>query len=170
MARKTSLREFQRYLAERLSVAAKGQGGASLLGVQAGGQDWLLDLSDSGEVLPVPPLTTVPLTKPWFAGIANVRGMLYSVVDFSAFRGGEPTRRNADTRLLLVGARHGINSALLMDRTLGLKNIDDLEPVAVEGDRPGWAGIRRQDAQGRQWTLLKLRALLADPAFLDVGS
>jgi twitching motility protein PilI len=170
MAKRISLREFQESLAQRLASAQRGEARQALLGVESGNDLWLLDLSDSGEVLPVPPLTTVPLTKPWFAGIANVRGMLYSIVDFSAFRGGEPTRRNADTRLLLVGARHGINSALLMDRTLGLKNIDDLEPVAVEGDRPGWAGIRRQDAQGRQWTLLKLRALLADPAFLDVGS
>lgn len=170
MAKRISLRQFQESLARRLASARRGEARRALLGVESGGDPWLLDLSDSGEVLPVPSLTTVPLTKPWFAGVANVRGMLYSVVDFSAFRGGEPTRRNADTRLLLVGARHGINSALLMDRTLGLKSIDDLEPVAVEGDRPEWAGIRRKDAQGRQWTLLKLRALLADPAFLDVGS
>jgi twitching motility protein PilI len=170
MAKRISLREFQAGLAQRLASAQRGEAHRALLGVESGSDLWLLDLSDSGEVLPVPPLTTVPLTKPWFAGIANVRGMLYSVVDFSAFRGGEPTRRNADTRLLLVGARHGTNSALLVDRTLGLKSIDDLEPVAVEDDRPEWVGIRRQDAQGRQWTQLKLKALLADPAFLDVGS
>jgi hypothetical protein len=42
--------------------------------------------------------------------------------------------------------------------------------MAAEGDPPAWAALRRQDAQGRQWTLLELRALLADPAFLDVGS
>lgn len=170
MARRTSLREFQASLAQRLASAQRGEARRALLGVESGGDLWLLDLSDSGEVLPVPPLTAVPLTRPWFAGIANVRGMLYSVVDFSAFRGGEPTRHNAETRLLLVGARHGINSALLVDRTLGLKSVDDLEPVAVEGDRPAWAGARRQDAQGRQWTPLELGALLADPAFLNVGS
>ena len=170
MARRISLREFQESLAQRLASARRGEARQALLGVESGNEPWLLDLSDSGEVLPVPPLTTVPLTKPWFAGVANVRGTLYGVVDFSAFRGGEPTRRDAETRLLLVGARHGIISALLVDRTLGLKSIDDLEPMAAEGDPPAWAALRRQDAQGRQWTLLELRALLADPAFLDVGS
>jgi twitching motility protein PilI len=141
-----------------------------MLGVASGDAYWLLDLSDSGEVLPVPPLTSVPLTKPWFAGIANVRGTLYSVVDFAAYRGGQPTPRNANARLLLVGARHGINSALLVDRTLGLKGIDDLEPIAAEPGAPAWAGECRQDVQGRRWTQLHLKELFADPDFLDVGS
>lgn len=170
MAKRISLREFQESLAQRLTSAHRGEARRALLGVASGNDYWLLDLSDSGEVVPLPSLTSVPLTKPWFAGIANIRGTLYSVVDFSAFRGHEPTRRNANARLLLVGARHGSNSALLIDRTLGLRSIDDLEPVPVVGTESSWAGDVRQDAQGRRWTLLKLRELLADPAFLDVGS
>jgi twitching motility protein PilI len=170
MAKRISLREFQESLSQRLTSAHRGEARRALLGVASGIEHWLLDLSDSGEVVPLPPLTTVPLTKPWFAGIANVRGTLYSVVDFSAFRGHEATRRNANARLLLVGARHGTNSALLVGRTLGLRSIDDLEPVAAGDESATWAGDVRQDTQGRRWTLLKLRELLADPAFLDVGS
>lgn len=169
MAKRISLREFQQSLAQRLTSAQRGETRRALLGVASGADLWLLDLSDSGEVVPLPPLTNVPLTKPWFAGIANVRGTLYSVVDFSAFRGGEPTRRNANARLLLVGARHGINSALLVDQTLGLKNLDDLEPADAGEEGPTWAGSRHQDAQGHKWTLLNLRELFADPSFLDVG-
>jgi twitching motility protein PilI len=170
MAKRISLREFQESLVERLNSAQRGATRRALLGVASGDDLWLLDLSDSGEVVPLPELTTVPLTKPWFAGIANIRGSLYSVVDFSAFRGGEPTRRNANARLLLVGARHGINSALLVDRTLGLKSLDDLEPLEAAADGAPWAGTVRQDVQGRKWTLLKLRELFADSRFLEVGS
>jgi twitching motility protein PilI len=170
MAKRISLREFQESLAQRLTSAQRGEARRALLGVASGDDLWLLDLSDSGEVVPLPPLTSVPLTKPWFAGIANIRGTLYSVVDFAAFRGLEPTRRNANSRLLLVGARHGINSALLVDRTLGLKSMDDLEPVVDAKEQFTWTGEVRQDAQGRQWTLLKLRELFADPTFLEVGS
>jgi len=168
MAKRISLREFQESLAQRLTSAQRGETRRALLGVASGADLWLLDLSDSGEVVPLPTLTSVPLTKPWFAGIANVRGTLYSVVDFSAFRGGESTRRNANARLLLVGARHGINSALLVDQTLGLKNLDDLEPAETAGG-PAWQGSRHQDSQGHKWTLLNLRELFADPAFLEVG-
>jgi twitching motility protein PilI len=170
MAKRISLREFQESLSQRLTSAHRGEARRALLGVASGNNHWLLDLSDSGEVVPMPALTGVPLTKPWFAGIANVRGTLYSVVDFSAFCGHEPTRRNANARLLLVGARDGTNGALLVDRTLGLKSIDDLDLLPATGERSTWAGEVRQDAQGRKWTLLKLRELLADPAFLDVGS
>jgi hypothetical protein len=47
--------------------------------------------------------------------------VLYSVVDFAAWRGGAPTPINAQSRLLLVGARQGVNSALLVRRALGLR-------------------------------------------------
>jgi twitching motility protein PilI len=79
------------------------------------------------------------------------------------------TRRNANARLLLVGARHGINSALLVDRTLGLRNLDDLELIADPEVKAAWAGESRQDVQGHKWTLLKLKELFADPSFLDIG-
>jgi twitching motility protein PilI len=170
MAKRISLREFQESLSQRLTSAHRGEARRALLGVASGNEHWLFDLSDSGEVVPMPSLTAVPLTKSWFAGIANIRGTLYSVVDFSAFRGQEPTRRNANARLLLIGARHGTNSALLVDRTLGLRSIDDLDLVSSGGSEPVWRGEVRQDAQGRKWTLLRLRELLSDPAFLDIGS
>jgi twitching motility protein PilI len=127
MAKRISLREFQQSLSERLVSARRGEGGHTLLGVESGADDlpggshWLIDLADSGEVVPLPQLTPAPLTKPWFAGIANIRGVLYSVVDFAAWRGGAPTPINAQSRLLLIGARHGINSALLVRRALGLR-------------------------------------------------
>jgi twitching motility protein PilI len=170
MAKRISLRDFQETLVQRLASAQRGETKRALLGVVSGEDLLLLDLSDSGEVVPLPPLAAVPLTKPWFAGIANIRGTLYSVVDFSAFRGGEPARRNANARLLLVGARHGINSALLVDRTLGLRSLDDLEPIATEPGGPAWLGDSFRDTQGRKWTQLKLRELFGDSAFLDVGS
>ena len=169
MAKRISLREFQESLARRLSSAQRGESKPAMLGVASGADLWLLDLTDSGEVVPLPALTSVPLTQPWFAGIANVRGTLYSVVDFSAFRGGELTRRNANARLLLVGARHGVNSALLVDRTLGLRNLDDLERADDSANPAPWAGERRQDVQGNRWTMLQLKELLADPGFLDIG-
>lgn len=74
MAKRISLREFQESLVERLNSAQRGATRRALLGVASGDDLWLLDLSDSGEVVPLPELTTVPLTKPWFAGITNIRG------------------------------------------------------------------------------------------------
>lgn len=168
MAKKTSLREFQQYLADRLSGAARGQRAASLLGMHAGDGFWLLDLADSGEIVQLPRLAPVPLTRPAFAGIANIRGNLYAVTDFSVFCGGEPTLRNASARLLLVGTRHGSNAALLVSRLLGLKNIKDFTPVPQDASAD-WVAGSYQDAEGRVWRKLGVRELLADREFMDIG-
>lgn len=170
MARKKiSLREFQESLVQRLTSAKAGETSRALLGVQAGKDHWLLDLADSGEIMPLPPLTSVPLTKPWFCGMANIRGSLYSVVDFSAFQGGEPTPQNADSRLLIVGGRFGINSALLVNRTLGLRNIEQMELRAADADPRPWVGEQYADPQGNAWKRLNLKNLLGQPDFLEIG-
>jgi len=170
MAKKISLREFQEHLAARLSSAAQGQARLALLGVQAGSDFWLLNLSDSGEIVPLPPLAPVPLTQPWFAGIANIRGNLHSVADFSAFQGGEPTPANAASRLLLIGTRHGNNAALLVTRMLGLKNPELFSPQPATGDMQPWEGERLVDGEGRTWKKLNVRALLADPGFMEISA
>lgn len=169
MAKKISLREFQEHLASRLSGAAKGQGAAGLLGVQAGNALWLLNLSDTGEIVPLSAeLTPVPLTQPWFAGLANIRGSLYAVADFSAFLGGEPTPRNSNARLLLIGTRHGSNAALLVTRSLGLKNIDTLTSRPADMAAPAWGQASFTDGEQRTWRKLEVRALLSDPNFMQI--
>lgn len=167
--KKLSLREFQENLVQRLTSARAGRATRALLGVQAGRDYWLLDLADSGEIVPLTTLTGVPLTKPWFCGMANVRGTLYGVVDFSAFQGAEATPQNADSRLLIVGARFGINSALLVNRTLGLRNIEQMERRPAEADPRPWVGEQYGDAQGNTWKRLNLKNLLGQPDFLDIG-
>jgi twitching motility protein PilI len=169
MARKTSLRDFQEYLAGRLKTAAQGKGGASWLGIQAGEESWLVDLSDSGEIVQAPQLTGVPMVRPWFAGIANIRGNLYAVTDFSLFRGAQPTPQNASTRLLLVGVKHGSNAALLVSRMLGLKNPEDFTPAAAGKNAPTWATVCYTDRQGKLWHKLSVRDLLVDQDFMNIG-
>lgn len=177
MAKRISLREFQQSLSERLVSARRGEGGQALLGIESGAEDipggsrWLVDLADSGEVVPLPQLTPAPLTKQWFAGIANIRGVLYSVVDFSAWRGGAATPLNAQSRLLLVGARHGINSALLVRRALGLRPQLQMHAAGEHrlDDSLPWLGGRFTDAQDMTWTQLRIPALLADPNYLDIA-
>ena len=168
MAKKGSLREFQAHLARRLAGVSE-QSAAGLLGIQSGADFWLLNLSDSGEIIPLTPLTTVPLTKNWFVGIANIRGNLYAVADFSAFQGKEATPQNTSSRLLLIGTRHGNNAALLVTRMLGLRNVDDLTPISADPDSPPWASDVYTDNEGRRWKKLDVRQLLVDEDFMEIG-
>jgi twitching motility protein PilI len=166
MAAKTSLRDYQRDLAERLKSAGAGRS-ASKLGLQVGGEAWLVSLEEAGEVVPVPAITPVPLMRPWFRGIANIRGNLYSVVDFAAFLGRKPAAPDEQSRLLLVGERFRLGAALLVDRSLGLRNPVQLRPQ--EGEPAPWARARYADTDGRQWHELDLPRLVQHPDFLAVG-
>jgi twitching motility protein PilI len=169
MAEKLSLRDYQRDLAQRLR-AAEGTRAASLLALQVGQEGWLVDLSDAGEVLPVPRITPVPLTRGWFRGMANIRGNLYSVVDFSAFSGGAPVVQSEQSRLLLLGERFRIGSALLVDRSLGLRNPGQLKAQARDDAAQPWLKGGYLDEEGRAWKELDVPQLVLQQEFLTVGA
>jgi twitching motility protein PilI len=174
-----TLRDFQQTQAENVPHAGTEVPAQSLLGFESGGEHWLVDLADAGEVLPVPTLAEVPLTKPWFRGIANIRGTLYSVTDLAAFHGLDPTLIKTQTRLLLAGTHSGnhlgSNIALLMSNTQGLKapaTLEAVESVASAGAAPAhpWRGECYRDSEGRTWTHLLLPALLGASEFLDIAA
>jgi twitching motility protein PilI len=135
--------------------------------------NWLVDLTEAGEILAVPPLAPVP-TQPshWFRGLASVRGNLFGVVDFAAFHGDQTDCSPVGhARLLLVGVRHNLNCALLVTRALGLRSLEDFELSALvhaDADRP-WIGEQVQDAYGNAWTRLKVADLLNHARFLDAA-
>ncbi|MCL2657028.1 MAG: chemotaxis protein CheW [Betaproteobacteria bacterium] len=169
MAKKISLREFQKDLAERLAGMKDKQVNRAWLAVLAGPEGWLLELEESGEILSVPPIAPVPLSRRWFCGLTNVRGNLFSVVDFPQFLGLGPVVNGSESRLLLIGARHSINTALLVSRAIGLRSPDDFEvDRRFKDDRP-WVGGGVRDSQDRLWKRLSVRNLLADPRFLDAA-
>lgn len=171
MAEKLSLRDYQRDLAERLR-AAEGTRSASMLALQIGEEGWLVDLADAGEVLPVPPITAVPLTRPWFKGVTNIRGNLFSVVDFPAFVGKPGVSVTDQSRLLLIGERFRMGSALLVDRSLGLRNPAQLEPKARNESAAAapWIKGEYSDQEGRLWKELDINQLVQHQDFLAVGA
>lgn len=168
MARQISLREFQQGLAQRLRNAQTEAAPTSRLGVQAGGSNWLLKLDDAGEVLPLPEISSVPLTKPWYLGLANIRGVLESVVDFGLFMGGEPTARTPDCRLLLIADRFKSFGGLLISRMLGLRNLQNLQAAERISDQP-WVGAAYRDRDGNVWNELNIGELVAHKEFLNAG-
>ncbi|MHB8668530.1 MAG: chemotaxis protein CheW [Burkholderiales bacterium] len=169
MAARLSLRDYQLEFSARLQSAETDGRAASKLGLEAGGAAWLVDLTEAGEMLPLPPLSAVPLVRPWFRGVANIRGNLYTVVDFGAFLGGEAAAVTDQSRLLLISDRFRAGCALLVERSLGLRKADELAPRArVAGSR--WTRAEYTDAGGRRWSELDVPALLQDPQFLDVSA
>ena len=169
MARQVSLREFQQGLAQRLREAQAEAEPTSRLSVEAGKRSWLLKLDEAGEMLPLPEISSVPLTRPWYLGLANIRGVLSSAVDLAAFMDGESTVRTPDCRLLLITERFQSFSGLLISRMLGLKNMQSMELAEGVPDRP-WIGAAYRDQDGRVWNELNMGALVSHDDFLQVGA
>lgn len=162
-----SLREYQLALSERLQSAAAGTRVPAKLGLRIGGEAWLVDLKEAGEVIPVPPISPVPLARSWFRGVANVRGNLYSVSDLAALLGLPPVALSDHARLLLVSERFRAGAALLIDSSLGLRSNDVLKPQASAPQR--WVRTQYADDDGKLWKELDVPALIQDPEFLEVA-
>ena len=165
---RVSLRDYQLALSERLQSAQAGVRAPSKLGLRVGGEAWLVDLMEAGEVIPVPPIAPVPLAQPWFRGVANVRGNLYSVTDFSAFVGAKPVAISEQARLLLIAERFRAGAALLVERSLGLRNAESLKPHSSASVQP-WVRAQYTEADGTVWKELDIVALVQNEAFLEVS-
>ena len=169
-AAKLDLRTFQQELAARLASKTTAQVESSRLGMACGDERWLIRLSDAGEVITMPPIVAVPLTQPWYLGIANIRGNLVSVIDFARFLGRNVAVGGAQNRLVLFGPRAGdLNAGVVVQRVLGLRNIAELAPAAAPADARAWYAQRWMDRDGNPWQEIDLGKLAADPAFLQVG-
>lgn len=164
MSKRLNLREFQQNLIDQLQAENLSTARVSTLGVQMAGRNRLVEMVDVGEVLPLPALTAVPFTKPWFRGVANVRGNLYGVVDVAAYQQIGAATGNINNRILLVADRYAFNVALLVDNVLGLRDARNWKRHEVDGQ------IEYQDEQGAFWQKLDVSALLGQEEFLQIGS
>ncbi|MEQ1629394.1 MAG: chemotaxis protein CheW [Gallionella sp.] len=160
MAKRTNLREFQQNLSDRMSAGDSDKRQISTLGVLIAGKPCLVDMSEISEVLSPQTLVTVPMAKPWVKGVSNVRGNLYCVTDIAAYLKLGEASGGMDNRLLLVAERYAFNSALLVDKVLGLRDARDWR--ASEADLT--------DEQGVVWRKLDIANLLSQAEFLQIGA
>ncbi len=169
---KQSLIDFQQHFMERLKSAEAAPGAAGWLGVEAAGGHYLLPLTEAGEIFQLsalPELVAVAHTRPWFLGVANLRGTPVGVTDLAGWlglrgAGSEPARESAC--LVAFNPALEINGALLVDRLAGLR-----APGALKPTEQGDDGVQRHvDADGQVWEVLSLAALARDERFLEIAA
>lgn len=169
MSKRVSLKQFQQDLSARLQDASTRTTLATSLGVRVGDENWLVELGNISEVIAPGPWVRVPLAKTWLLGVANIRGKLYSVVDLPSFSGHATVTPGPDTRLLLVHSRFAVNAALLVDRTLGLRSMEQTGHKETGASDTEWISRHYRDEQGVSWKVLDMGALVSHPAFLQAG-
>ena len=130
-----------------------------------------LDVEYVLDIRPVEPrsVTPVPRVPAWVAGVVNLRGRIFSVVDLQRFLGLAPTE-NADggapTRFLTVVETPEMELALIVDEVLPMETvtvsrIQDATGT-VRGIRPEYMRGLADRSNGDSMVILDLPALLAD--------
>ncbi|MDR7094947.1 chemotaxis protein CheW [Hydrogenophaga laconesensis] len=178
MAKRQSLKELQERLAQRLTAAKTEAVTATWLAVEAGERRYLLPLVQSGEIFPWSALQRVPYTKPWYAGVASLRGGLHGVIDLASLvqpasapfiSSGE--RVTSESRLVSLHTALGINAVIWIDRLLGLRNPAMFTAIGANPDgAPSYFTRSLVDAQGQSWQELDLQVLVAEPEFLAIAA
>ena len=169
---KLNLQAYQQGILDRLrNLSESGhESFASKLGVRIGSVNWLVALDDISEVLPMPDIMPVPLTQPWFMGMANVRGNLYALTDLNAFTGHALSVVNTESRVLLAHNRFELNAGLLVDRLIGLRNLEDMQIQQHVEAASVWQLASYKDANGQSWNELDLGMLLGQNEFMQIAA
>ncbi|MEG0921928.1 MAG: chemotaxis protein CheW [Comamonas sp.] len=173
MAQREDLRDLQARLADRLSQARTQTAvGASWLAVKISGKNFLLPLSQSGEVVGWNGVEPVPYTKPWMLGVTSIRGILLTVVDLVRMLGLPVARSEqvfAAASVVALNPMMGVNAALFVEQLEGLRGTTDFANSAdTPHDSPAFFGALYTTASGEQWQELNLQLLANAPDFLDI--
>jgi twitching motility protein PilI len=173
MAKTSNLREFQEAILLRLKEAT-AKGGAvstSRLGVIVGSKRVLINLHEVSEVLPVPPMQHVPLTQPWFLGVANVRGNLYNITDLAQFMGLPPTPKSINNRIVLINSEVTTQVAVVIDSLVGLRSVEAMKRKPANKNNKNkevyLSGSSYEDVDKNEWFELNVEALVQDKVFIQ---
>ena len=95
------LREFSTQLAQRLKEAPNQPTEPTRLAVRIGVENYLIEMALAGEIVSLPEVAPVPWTRPWYRGLANVRGRLIGVVDLMQLTGRDPLPADQSQQLIV---------------------------------------------------------------------
>jgi twitching motility protein PilI len=164
------LREFSTQLAQRLKEAPGMATEPTRLAVRVGSENFLVEMGVAGEIVPLADIAPVPWTKPWYRGLANVRGRLIGVVDLLQLTGRDPLPPDQAQQILVFGEGLSVNAGILITRAFGIRNLKDLTPLPAAGESTSdWEQVRYRGADGVAFTELDLRELARSPAFAVIG-
>ncbi len=168
MARESHLREYQTNILARLEDAKKAgaEAPAGYLGVVIGSKNVLVNLQEISETMPIADIHRVPIVKPWFLGVANVRGVLYAINDLAQMLENTFTTISSNARLLLMSNAVTSNVAFVVDRMIGLRKLEEMklhEETTEEGTC--LKAQTYQDEENRVWHILDCDKLVHSKEF-----
>ncbi|MDO4250747.1 MAG: chemotaxis protein CheW [Moraxella sp.] len=136
------------------------------------GQRLVAPLGEVSEVLAYPELTTMPLTKPWMLGVANVRGRLLPLTDLAQFLGLHSEKRLKSRKVLVIDQEE-VFTGLLVDQVFGIGRFSEAQYIAEEPDSmsafaPYHHGKFSKD--GIEYLVFMPSLLMEDERYLNAAS
>lgn len=168
MAEKVKLRDYQQSILDRLERVKSdaSEVAASYLGVELSGKNVLVNLKEISETLVLSDIQPVPLVKPWFLGVSNVRGVLYAINDLAQLLDSRYTEVSSSTRMLLIDDDVSANVGFLADRLIGLRSLDAMEKrKEVLEDSICLKQETYEDEEKRVWHVLDCAQLVSSQEF-----
>ncbi|GAA0209434.1 chemotaxis protein CheW [Kangiella japonica] len=149
----------------------RGEAFWSGIGFRLNGVNYIVPIDEIVELIPVPHTTKVPGTKNWHKGVANLRGVLLSLVDLQEYLGRSSSRSILKQRVLVID-QEGSYLGLVVDEIRGLHHFDEDEQVEADltADAvlaPYIIGAFERD--GELWRIFGIKELFESPEFHQVA-
>lgn len=149
--------------------AGKQANASAVIGVTAGEERYLIPMAEVSEVIVMPKLAHVPLTQPWFLGLANVRGNLYGITDLCVYLGHKPMPFNLKSRILLAFPGNKDYGGFAVHSMLGIRKLSEFTMAKSPKKLPAGILAHYQDSEGRVWKELSIFALIRDEKFMQIA-
>jgi purine-binding chemotaxis protein CheW len=129
-----------------------------------GDERYGVDVQDVQEIEPLDKLTPIPGTPSFWAGVVNLRGSMYPVLDIERYL-ALPASEAAESPKVALVSRGGLSVGLLVDEVAEIREVHSSEigPPVVDGSSK--AEVVR-GVTPDMLAVLDLEALLADPALV----
>lgn len=125
-------------------------------------------MNEVSEVISISKVAAVPLTQPWFLGLANVRGNLYGITDLGIYLGGSPMPFNLKSRILLANINKKLSAGFVVNSMLGIRERSEF--TLLENKKNKVSVLNQyQDNEKRIWEELSLFTIMREDQFLKIA-
>lgn len=168
MADKIKLKDYQKSILDKLESVKTDTSAVpvSYLGVSIGGRYVLVDLLEVSETLAMVDIQAIPLVKPWFLGISNIRGVLYAINDILQLLDDNATQISSNTRILLINKSIISNVGFVVDKLIGLRSVESLKVLKDPAEESiCFSSTRYEDEDKKQWYVLDCKKMVNSRPF-----
>jgi chemotaxis signal transduction protein len=136
----------------------------SLVVLVVGDERYGVEVHDVQEIEPLDKLTPIPGTPVFWAGVVNLRGSMYPVLDIERSL-GLPASEVAENPKVALVSRGGLSVGLLVDEVAEIRKVRSSEIGPPVADGSSKAEVVR-GVTPDMLSVLDLEALLADPTLV----